>query len=196
MEPSIEKVKERAQRAVGAAAGRASVRAKSAVDMVAHETHTLAGALRGAAEQAERDGSRVVHEPLRKMADFCEQLAGRAGEQNPRQLFTGLTDLGRREPLMLFGAATAVAVLSRRASRGGKGASGRDHNGAQAQSSQGMSNETFTPPESSMPPLESPPTDRGIAVAASTSGGLSEAQARMSYEEAEGTDGAQDGQQR
>jgi hypothetical protein len=181
MEPNIEKVKERAQKAVGEAAGRASVRAKSAAHLVAHETQTLAGALRGAAEQAEREGARVVHEPLRKMADFCEQLAGRAGEQDPRQLFNGLTELGRREPLMLFGAATAVAILSKRAGRAGAdGASTRAQDDSQAPSSQGGPSATFTPPEASMPPLESPPPDRDVAIMASTAGGMSEAQAEAS----------------
>ena len=190
MEPNIERVRERAQKVVGAAAGRASSRARSAAGVVAHETHTLASVLRGAAEQAEREGSRVVHEPLRKMADFCEQLAGRAEEQDPRQLINGLTDLGRREPLMLFGAATAVALLGRRVMRAGAAAEpgmredNGNSNGFQGQSTGSASTEasplqsaTFTPPESSMPPLESPPTDREIAIAASTSGGMSEAQA-------------------
>jgi hypothetical protein len=180
MEPNIEKVKERAQKAMGQAADRASVRAKSAVDIVAHETHTLAGALRGAAEQAERDGARVVHEPLRRMADFCEQLAGRAGEQNPRQLFTGLTELGRREPLMLFGAATAVAVLSKRAMR--SATTTRMHDDGRAPSTEGAASATFTPPEASMPPLESPPPDRDVAITASTTGGMSEDQAETSRE--------------
>lgn len=166
MDPSLERVKQRAERAVGAAAGRASVRAKSAIDVVARETHTLADALRDAAEQAEREGARVVHEPLRKMADFCEQLAGRAGEQDPKQLLTGLTDLGRREPLMLFGAATAFAFLGRKALRAGAADSaGHDRNGgSQAPEAEGAASGTFTPPESAMPPLESPPDDREIAI--------------------------------
>lgn len=146
MEPSIERAKARAERAASGAAGRASLRAKSAVGMVAHESHALADALRVAATQAERDGARVVQEPLRKMADFCEELAGRASEPNARQLVAGLTDLGRREPLMLFGAATAAALLGRRALR----AASHDH-GAMGTTA------TFTPPETSMPPLESPP---------------------------------------
>ena len=120
----------------------------------------------------------MVQEPLRKLADFCEQLAGRASEQDPRQLITGLTDLGRREPLMLFGAATAAAVLGRRALR----AADRDHEGGKASSPSGEGSATFTPPESSMPPLESPPTDREVAIEASTTGGMSEEQAETSDE--------------
>jgi hypothetical protein len=156
MEPNIEKVKERAQKVLSEATGRASERAKSAVGMVAQETHTLADALRGAAEQAERQGSRVVHEPLRKMADFCEQIAGRAGKgtaQKPTR------DSG--EP-----ASAASAPRS---------ASGPDA--------------TFAPLYASMPPLSSPLPDRNVAIDASTTGGMNDAQAQTSRD-TDDTDGS------
>jgi hypothetical protein len=183
--------KQSTRKAVRTVAGQASERAKTAFELVTHETSALAGALRGAAEQAQRDGTRVVHEPLRKMADFCEQLGQRTGQRSPGQMVSGLADLGRREPLMmLFGATAALGLLGTRAVRA-RGLS-KDGQGEQTSSQKpepsdeskgreamgGLEPTMFTPAEN-----DSPASDRDTAVTASTTGGMSEDQARSSGNE-------------
>lgn len=97
----------------------ATTQAKAAFGNVAQEGKLLASALGAAADQAERDGARVVQEPLRQLAAFCQRIADKTENQGPKQMFTELEDFGRREPMMLFGAAALLGFLGTRALRAG-----------------------------------------------------------------------------
>lgn len=125
-----------AHEATDAIATEANAQAKAAIGTVAQESKVLASALEGAAEQAEREGARLVQEPLRRIAAFCQRIADKTESDGPRQLFAELEDFGRREPVLLFGAAALAGFLGTRALRAGAAAQpNASHGGEPAESS-------------------------------------------------------------
>jgi hypothetical protein len=102
-----------------AIAEHATERAQVAMGAVTQESKALANALQNAAEQAEQDGARLMNEPLRRIAAFCQRVADRSASEGPKQLVADLEDFGKREPLALFAAAAALGFLGTRALRAG-----------------------------------------------------------------------------
>ncbi len=114
-----QQVEEGARDALRTVAETASERAGAAAGTIAHEGRVLANALRSAAEQAEHDGARVVHAPLRNVAEALDRWSERAEHEEPRHWLSSLQELGRREPWVIFGAATAAGFVATRALRAG-----------------------------------------------------------------------------
>lgn len=106
----------------------ATERAQVAMGVVTQEGNALARALEGAAAQAERDGARLVHAPLRSIAAVCQSVADRSHAEGPQQLIADIEDFGRREPIALFAAAAALGFLGTRALRAGAQARGLGSN--------------------------------------------------------------------
>jgi len=102
-----------------AIAAEATERAQVAMGVVTQEGNALAKALENAAAQAERDGARLVHAPLRSIAAVCQSVADRSHNEGPQQLIADIEDFGRREPIALFAAAAALGFLGTRALRAG-----------------------------------------------------------------------------
>lgn len=102
-----------------AIAAHATERAEVAMGTVAQESKALASALQNAAQQSERDGARLVHEPLRRIAAFCQRVADRSKNEGPQQLVADIEEFGKREPIALFAAAAALGFLGTRALRAG-----------------------------------------------------------------------------
>jgi len=112
-------MREAARGALKEVADKATERAGAAAGTVAQEGRVLANALRAAADQVEREGGRMVHGPLRSVAAMFERWADQAQRGGPQQWFSSFDEIGRREPMAVFGIAAMAGFIGTRALRAG-----------------------------------------------------------------------------
>lgn len=81
---------------------------------VAQELRKLGEALDSSAQQVGSEGESLLSRPLAEVARFCKDASTSLSERGPRQLFSDVEELGRRQPALFFGMAMAAGFLATR----------------------------------------------------------------------------------
>lgn len=106
--------KAKAQQLTNVAKDRAYDEVQSRKGGVANELRKLGDALENSARQVEGEGESLLAKPLSEVARFCKQASTSLAERGPRQLFSDVEDMGRRQPALFFGVAMAAGFLATR----------------------------------------------------------------------------------